>query len=125
MTIATLPETAQLYKTLGHPARLRVLAMLRSGELCACQITTVLSLAPSTISAHLAELRRAGLITQRKSGRWVHFKLCGERRARRILKLVGQQLEAEPQVRRDETTVRRLRLVPVEELCRPEPDPTK
>ena len=49
-------------RALGHPARMRAAAMLRSGELCLCQITEVLKLAPSTVSAHLKELKRAGLI---------------------------------------------------------------
>gem|GEM_PF-5046383 len=48
--------------------------MLAEGELCACEITDVLGLAPSTISAHLAELRTAGLIVARKTGRWVYFR---------------------------------------------------
>ena len=42
-------------RALGHPARLRTVAMLGSGELCVCQITEVLKLAPSTVSAHLRE----------------------------------------------------------------------
>ena len=43
----------------------------RTGELCVCQITEVLGLATSTVSAHLKELRRAGLTVERKEGRCV------------------------------------------------------
>jgi len=71
-----LSDIVHVHKALGHPARLRIVAMLRSGELCACQITAVLQLAPSTVSSHLAELRRAGLLTERKDGRWIHYRLA-------------------------------------------------
>ena len=57
-SIAALVETA---KGLAHPARLRLLAMLADGELCVCQMTAVLELAPSTVSQHLAILARGEL----------------------------------------------------------------
>ena len=63
--------------------------MLRGGELCVCQLNAVIALAPSTISAHLAELKDAGLVAERKTGRWVHYRLAaegaGRGRARRAL----------------------------------------
>ncbi len=59
MTRSPLSNQVDRYKALGHPVRLRILAMLRDGGLCVCQITAVLGLASSTVSAHLAELRRA------------------------------------------------------------------
>ena len=73
MTASTLESTVTAARALGHPARVRIVAMLRSGELCVCQITEVLDLAVSTVSAHLRELRRAGLLSERKDGRWVYF----------------------------------------------------
>ena len=118
MTAARLPDLVQAYKALGHPTRIRILAMLRPGELCACQITAVLALAPSTVSAHLAELRRAGLIAERKEGRWVHYRLAEGEHADEIGERLWPRIMRDPQVRRDTSTVKRLRAVPVEELCR-------
>lgn len=63
------------FRALAHPARLRILAMLAEGELCVCQLTAVLGLAFSTVSTHLAELKRSGLVGERKAGRWVYYVL--------------------------------------------------
>ncbi|MCL4813597.1 MAG: winged helix-turn-helix domain-containing protein [Vicinamibacteraceae bacterium] len=62
-------------KALGHPARLRILAMLRPGSLCVCQMSAVLQLAASTVSGHLNELRRAGLVVENKVGKLVYYRL--------------------------------------------------
>ncbi len=91
--------------------------MLKSGDLCLCQLTAVLKLAPSTVSAHLAELRRAGLVVERKSGRWVHVRLARTMPARRVLELLWKQLRGDVQVATDRAAVKKLRAVPVEELC--------
>ncbi len=122
MTASSLPDLVQVYKALGHPARLRIVAMLRTGELCACQITVVLGFAPSTVSAYLAELRRSGLITERKDGRWVHFRLGQSEDATEISEWLCQRVRRDPQIRSDSAVVRKLRAIPVEELCRTGPD---
>jgi DNA-binding transcriptional ArsR family regulator len=103
---------------LGHPARLRTLAMLRSGELCVCQITAVLELAPSTVSAHLKDLRRAGLVTERKAGRWVHFGLAREPAARAWIAAALAAAGDDTQLTADARLVAALRALPVEDLCR-------
>jgi len=125
MNPAQLPDLVQVCKALGHPARIRILAMLRTGELCACQITAVLARAPSTVSAHLAELRRAGLIMERKDGRWVHYRVTQESDTGGIGEWLWQQAQHDPQVRRDADTVSRLRSVPAEALCRADLDLTR
>jgi DNA-binding transcriptional ArsR family regulator len=51
--------------------------MLTSGELCVCQVTEVLQLAPSTVSKHMSILRQAGLVEARKEGRWIYYRLVG------------------------------------------------
>ncbi len=58
--------------------RVRLLLALREGELCACQITELLGLAPSTVSRHLALLQQARLLSARKDGRWIFFKLASK-----------------------------------------------
>ena len=62
-------------KAVADPSRVRILKLLEGGELCVCQITAVLDLAAGTVSKHLAALRTAGLLQQRKDGKWlnVHF----------------------------------------------------
>jgi len=117
MIAAQLSDVVQVYKALGHPARIRILAMLRTGELCACQITAVLALAPSTVSAHLADLRRAGLIVERKEGRWIHYRLAETQGAGEIAEWMWQRIRRDRQVRSDASVVKQLRAVPVEQLC--------
>jgi DNA-binding transcriptional ArsR family regulator len=110
--------TAEVAKALAHPARIRLLAMLDGGELCACQLTSVLGLAPSTVSAHVGELRRAGLIEEDKRGRWVYSRLTSEPAraalARHFLSLAGD----DPQLAADRALGAELRRCGPEELCR-------
>ena len=113
-----LTDLVQIHKALAHPARLRIVAMLGTGELCACQITAVLALAPSTVSAHLAELRRAGLLTERKDGRWVHYRLSESEETAEFLEEVLRRVERDPQIVSDGEAVKRIRAVPVEDFCR-------
>ncbi len=122
MTTTVLPDIVQVYKALGHPARIRILAMLRAGELCACQIVAVLRLAPSTVSAHLAELRRAELVVERKDGRWVYYSLAQSDAAHEIGDGLWRRVRRDPQIRHDATVVKQLRAVPVEQLCRADLD---
>lgn len=104
-------------KAMGHPVRLRILAMLQTGPLCVCQLTAVLGLAASTVSGHLAELRRAGLVSERKQGKWVEYSLSDEGPASSIIAPALAAVVEDPQIRHDAELVRRLRLVPLETLC--------
>jgi DNA-binding transcriptional ArsR family regulator len=113
-----LSTTVHALKALAHPARLRILAMLRGGELCVCQMTAVLDAAASTVSAHLADLKRAGLVAERKDGRWVFHRLEEGEAAVALLEPVWRSIAADPQVEADARLLRSLRRVGVEELCR-------
>jgi DNA-binding transcriptional ArsR family regulator len=104
-------------KAIGHPGRLRILAMLREGELCVCQITALLKLAPSTVSAHLSDLRRSGLVAERKDARWVHYRLTDEEPLKGLIDDALALVERDPQIRDDATLLRGLRKVPLETIC--------
>ncbi len=118
MPIRPLETLVDLHKALGHPLRLRLLAMLREGPLCVCQMTGVVRRAASTVSEHLSELRRAGAIQERKDGRWVQYRLSDDPVARGVLEAVWPQLEDDPDVRADAHVLKVLRAVPLEEICR-------
>lgn len=113
-----LATTVEVLKALAHPVRLRLVAMMRGGELCVCQMTAVLELAASTVSAHLADLKRAGLVEERKDGRWVLHRLTQDAAATTQLELVWRSIARDPRVASDASLLRELRRVPVEELCR-------
>ena len=66
---------AEIAAAMGEPHRLRLLGMLVHGELCLCDLTDRIELVSSTVSNHMAVLKRAGLVEARKEGRWMHFRL--------------------------------------------------
>lgn len=118
MTSSDLDAAVAVARALGHPARLRAVAVLRSGELCVCQVTEVLKLATSTVSLHLRELKRCGLVTERKEGRWVLIALAADPRARSWVDTALDAASGDPQLEEDARLVEELRRLPVEDLCR-------
>jgi ArsR family transcriptional regulator, arsenate/arsenite/antimonite-responsive transcriptional repressor len=65
----------QLFRVMADPIRLRILHLLREGELCVGDLVTVLRVPQPTASRHLASLKRAGLITARKNSYWTFYAL--------------------------------------------------
>lgn len=65
--------TAELFKTLGHPVRIKVLQMLRNGERCVCEIMEDIEIEQSNLSQHLGVLKKQGLIDSRKDGQRVIY----------------------------------------------------
>ena len=112
-----LTRLVRIHKAIAHPARLRLLAALRGGPLCVCQMTVLVKLAASTVSEHLAELRNAGLVEDRKEGRWVEYRLSDAALRGGILEPVWRALEDDVDTRADEVLARELRRVPLDELC--------
>ena len=78
---------ANIFKALSDTTRLRVLKLLESGELCVCDIVTALDMSQPKISFHLNTLKEAGLIKDRKEGRWIHYRLDDSDFFRRFLLL--------------------------------------
>jgi ArsR family transcriptional regulator len=66
----------QVFRALGDGTRLRILALLASGEICVCHIHEALGILQPAVSRHLAYLRRAGLVTGRRDGLWVHYRVA-------------------------------------------------
>ena len=65
-----------LFKALSDLTRLRCLSLLvRHDELCVCELTHALALPQPKVSHHLAGLRKAGLVTDRKEGLWIYYSL--------------------------------------------------
>ncbi len=117
MNGSPLSRLVRVHKALAHSARLRILAMLGGGELCVCQITAVLGLAPSTVSAHLKELRTAGLVEERKDGRWVYIAPAADGPWSTLVERSLKLLAGDPQLAEDARLVEELRGIPVEDLC--------
>ncbi len=115
--MTSVREIVRMHKALAHPVRLRLLAMLRAAPLCVCQMTAVVRLASSTVSEHLAELKRAGLVTESKEGRWVRYRVAESGRGRRLLAEIWEEIGRDAEVQADALVLRDLRRVSVEDLC--------
>ncbi|MGE5152726.1 MAG: metalloregulator ArsR/SmtB family transcription factor [Bdellovibrio bacteriovorus] len=65
-----------LFAALANESRLRALLLLWThGELCVCELTHALGLSQPHVSRHLAQLREAGLVADRRAGIWVHYRI--------------------------------------------------
>jgi ArsR family transcriptional regulator, arsenate/arsenite/antimonite-responsive transcriptional repressor len=70
-----LTQAARLFHALSDETRLAVLEMLRGGERCVCELQDALGAAQSRLSFHLKVLKAAGLVTDRREGRWAYYAL--------------------------------------------------
>jgi ArsR family transcriptional regulator len=66
------------FHALSDPTRLQIVDRLRGGERCVCELTDLLDAAQSRLSFHLRVLKEAGLVTDRREGRWVYYSLQQE-----------------------------------------------
>lgn len=70
-------DAEALFRALADPTRLRALLLLHAeGELCVCDLTRALKLSQPKISRHLAALRSAGLVVDRRDGQWIHYRIA-------------------------------------------------
>jgi ArsR family transcriptional regulator, arsenate/arsenite/antimonite-responsive transcriptional repressor len=80
------PPITKVFRAVSDRTRLRILNLLRGGEVCVCHIVAVLDSPQPTVSRHLAYLRKAGLVVARKEGLWMHYRLAPPRsKAHRML----------------------------------------
>ena len=81
MPVATSNRTErsiELFHALSDETRLEIIELLRKGERCVCELTNTLDAAQSRLSFHLRVLKDAGIVNDRKDGRWVHYELVPE-----------------------------------------------
>jgi DNA-binding transcriptional ArsR family regulator len=71
-----LKREAEIFKALADPCRLTIIRLLKEGELCVCEIMTALNRPQSSTSHHLSILKDAGLIRERKDGKWSRYRLA-------------------------------------------------
>jgi ArsR family transcriptional regulator len=81
MPAKTRQRVDVMFRAFSDRTRLRILHMLRGGELCVCDIVAVLGVPQPKASRHLAYLRRAGLVAARKQGQWSYYALLPARNA--------------------------------------------
>jgi ArsR family transcriptional regulator, arsenate/arsenite/antimonite-responsive transcriptional repressor len=78
MTSSSLARTARLFHALSDETRLRVLELLRDGERCVCDLSEAVGAQQSRLSFHLRTLKEAGLVSDRRQGRWIYYAVRPE-----------------------------------------------
>jgi ArsR family transcriptional regulator, arsenate/arsenite/antimonite-responsive transcriptional repressor len=68
-------ELVAIAKTLADPTRIRIVAALRNGELCVCELVDALGISQSSLSSHLQVCRQTGVVTTRKESRWIYYSV--------------------------------------------------
>ncbi len=74
----TSPKVTRIFHALSDETRLAVLDRLRNGERCVCDLMDVLGAGQSRLSFHMKVLKDAGLVADRREGRWIHYALNPE-----------------------------------------------
>lgn len=80
-------DLLQVFKALSDETRLRIIKLLEHGELCVCDIVASLDIIQPKISFHLGVLKEAGLVKDRRVGKWIHYRLDDSEIFRRFLLL--------------------------------------
>ncbi|MCC6397682.1 MAG: metalloregulator ArsR/SmtB family transcription factor [Bacteroidetes bacterium] len=99
-----MEDLAKMFKALSDPSRLRILNLLyHSGELCVCDIIAVMGVTQTKVSRHLAYLKRAGLVTDRRQGLWMLYSLPRpvDEMHRRMIDALGLFLKTHQDAQRD------------------------
>ncbi len=74
-----MKQAVTMYKTLGDETRLRILLLLmEQGELCICDLMNALDMPQSTVSRHVAYMKNAGWLNDRRGGVWMYYSIKPE-----------------------------------------------
>jgi ArsR family transcriptional regulator len=73
-----IQRLARTFHALSDETRLRIVAKLLTGEQCVCDLMETLAAAQSRLSFHMKILKQAGLVTDRRHGRWIHYSIVPE-----------------------------------------------
>jgi ArsR family transcriptional regulator len=92
-----------LFKALADRTRLRLISLIGDSEVCVCFFVAILKVSQPKISRHLAYMRRAGIVTARREGKWMHYRLSEppDEHAARIFREVRATLAEHPELQRD------------------------
>jgi len=74
--VATIDKQSRFFKALADETRLRILKLLEVREMCVCEVMVALGLTQPTASHHLGILENAGLVKDRKEGKWVFYSIA-------------------------------------------------
>ena len=93
----------RLFKALADPTRLRLINLIADREVCVCYFVEVIDAPQPKISRHLAYMKRAGIVSARRDGKWIHYKLVmpPDPHAASILQATVDSLKQDRELQRD------------------------
>jgi ArsR family transcriptional regulator len=96
-------DIENLFKALADRTRLRLISLIGDSEVCVCFLVAILKTTQPKISRHLAYLRRAQIVSARREGKWIHYRLADppDDHAARIFREVRASLSEHPDLQRD------------------------
>ena len=105
---------ALLFKALADRTRLRLINLIGEHEVCVCFLVEVLKLNQPKISRHLAYLRRAGMVSARREGKWIHYRIVEppDPHAAKIFREVRTWLATEPAMKTDRARLQKICCAP-------------
>ena len=92
---------AEYFKALSHPTRIKIVQYLKEGERCVCEIVPYLKEEQSNVSRHLAALKRAGILSSRKEGVSVYYKVQDEN----VYKILDLALSSVKRIAREKAAI--------------------
>lgn len=103
-------DLVNLFAALADRTRLRVLNLLGAGEVCVCYFVEILGESQPKVSRHLAYLRRAGVVSARRDGKWIHYSIAKPADAAhaRVLESTLTALERDKQMQRDRAALEKV-----------------
>jgi ArsR family transcriptional regulator len=101
---------ALLFKALADRTRLRLINLIGEDEVCVCFFVEVLKLNQPKISRHLAYLRRAGVVSARREGKWIHYRIVEppDTHAANIFREVRAGLTNDPSMKSDRARLEKI-----------------
>ncbi|MBA3440378.1 MAG: metalloregulator ArsR/SmtB family transcription factor [Pyrinomonadaceae bacterium] len=109
-------DMEMLFRALADRTRLRLLNLMGNDEVCVCFFVEVFKTNQPKISRHLAYLRRAGVVTARREGKWMHYRIVepSDARAARVFADVRQWLAEDRDMQGDRARLAKM-------CCAPQP----
>jgi ArsR family transcriptional regulator len=96
-------DMARLFAALADPTRLRLLHLMDGSEVCVCYFVEILGQSQPKISRHLAYLRNAGVVSARREGKWMHYRIeqPQDPGAAEVLEATLKSLRSDPRMEAD------------------------
>ncbi len=109
-----MDRDAEVFQSLAEPTRLRLLNILRqAGEVCVCELVDALEVPQYNVSRHLHVLAQAGLLEDRRCGKWIYYRIAKDLKPyqRALLRALAELRDEREDFQQDETRAsRRLKL---------------